>query len=339
MILGLVDEAVTAGARQSKACEILSLDGRTVQRWRRQDVGDDGRAGPKTTPANKLTAAERREVLSVVNSPEYRDRSPKQIVPSLADRGEYLASESTMYRILREEDQLAHRSPSRPPTRHRPRELVAVAPNQVWSWDITYLKSPALGVFFYLYLVVDIFSRKVVGAVVHTTENSEHAAELFAQACAAEGIDPDQLHLHSDNGSPMKGATLLATLQQLGVVQSFSRPSVSNDNPYSEALFRTAKYRPEYPKGPFASIEAARDWVRWFIEWYNHEHLHSGIRFVTPAQRHADQDIKLLQERVAVYKAARARHPERWSGSTRNWSRVTEVRLNPECLDVAEVAA
>lgn len=278
-------------------------------------------------------------MLEVVNSPEYRDRSPKQIVPSLADRGEYLASESTMYRILRDEDQLKHRASSSAPARHRPRELVATAPNQVWSWDISYLKSPILGVFFYLYLVVDIFSRKIVAAEVYAAENSELAAELIAQACAAEGINPDQLALHSDNGSPMKGATLLATLQQLGVMPSFSRPRVSDDNPYSEALFRTAKYRPEYPNGPFASLEAAREWVRWFVDWYDHQHLHSGIRFVTPAQRHAGEDVEILAKRRAVYEAARARHPQRWSGSTRDWSRIDTVRLNPEHGKAATEAA
>lgn len=310
-----------------------------MQRWRGQGVGEDGRAGPKTAPANKLTDAERRKILEVVNSPEYRDRSPKQIVPSLADRGEYLASESTMYRILREEGQLTHRAPSRAPTRHRPRELAATSPNQVWSWDITYLKSPILGSFFYLYLAVDIFSRKIVAADVHSVEDSEHAAELIMQACVSENIDRDQLALHSDNGSPMKGATLLATLQQLGVMPSFSRPRVSDDNPYSEALFRTAKYRPEYPSGPFASLEAARDWVRWFVDWYNHEHLHSGIRFVTPAQRHAGDDVDILAKRRAVYEAARARHPERWSTSTRDWSRVEVVRLNPDHGKAASEAA
>ncbi len=244
-----------------------------------------------------------------------------------------------MYRVLREADQLKHRAASNPPTRHRPSELVATSPGQVWSWDITYLKSPVLGVFFYLYLVVDIFSRKVVAAEVHVAEDSERAAELIAQACAAEGIDPDQLALHSDNGSPMKGATLLATLQELGVMPSFSRPRVSDDNPFSEALFRTAKYRPEYPSGPFASLEAARAWVKWFIQWYNHEHLHSGIRFVTPAQRHAGEDVRILERRRAVYEAARARNPERWSGDVRDWSRINEVRLNPEHGTAASEAA
>ena len=334
----MVDETVTAGARQNQACEIVGVDPRTVQRWKSQGVGDDRRAGPKTLPANKLSEAERRQVLEVVNRPEHRDLSVKQIVPSIADRGEYVASESTMYRILREEKQLQHRAASRPPA-SRPRELLATGPNQVWTWDITYLKSPVRGSFFYLYLVVDIFSRKIVGAAVHTTESSENAAELIAQACAAEGIDPDQLRLHSDNGSPMKGATMLATLQTLGVVPSFSRPRVSDDNPFSEALFRTAKYRPEYPDGPFASLEAAREWVTWFVDWYNQEHLHSGIRFVTPAQRHAGEDVEILTKRGTLYEIARARHPERWSRNIRDWSRPGAVRLNPQRTHAASEAA
>jgi len=251
-------------------------------------------------------------------------------VPNLADKGDYLASESTIYRVLRDENQLQHRGPTNPPMRHRPKELVATAPNQVWTWDITYLNSPVLGAFFYLYLAVDVFSRKIVAAQVHAAEDSDHASELFEQACAVEGIDAGQLALHSDNGSPMKGATLLATLQRLGVMTSFSRPRVSDDNPFSEALFRTAKYRPEYPRGPFESVDAARVWVQWFVEWYNHEHLHSGIRFVTPAQRHAGEDAEILANRHAVYQAARKRNPERWSGDTRDWSPIEEVRLNPE---------
>ena len=234
---------------------------------------------------------------------------------------------------------MAHRAASRPPQARRPHELMATAPNQVWSWDITYLKSPIRGQFVHLYLVVDVFSRKIVGAAVHETENSEHAAELIAQACRIEGIDPGQLALHSDNGSPMKGATLLATLQRLGVVPSFSRPRVSDDNPFSEALFRTVKYRPEYPSGPFESLEAARAWVCGLVDWYNHEHLHSGISFVAPAERHAGRDQAILERRRAVYEAARARHPERWSGPIRAWSRIEVVRLNPAASSPSTEAA
>ena len=328
MILGLVTEAVEAGARQSKACEILGIDARTVQRWKRRGVGEDLRAGPRREPRNKLSAAERREALSVMNAPEHRDLSPKQIVPKLADEGIYIASESTLYRLLRAESQLTHRGPARAPEkRYRPEERRATGPNQVWSWDITYLRSPVRGMFYYLYLVLDVWSRKIVGYAVHEAESMELAAELMARACLAEGTRPG-LVLHSDNGAPMKGATLLVRLRDLGVVPSFSRPRVSNDNAYSESLFRTFKYRPEFPGG-FASLEAAREWVAWFVRWYNGEHRHSAIKFVTPEERHDGRDVAILRHRESVYEMARARHPERWTRRTRDWSQVEEVLLNP----------
>ena len=293
-------------------------------------MGNDGRAGPMTTPKNKLSDAEQQRILEVVNEPEFRDLPATQIVPILAERGIYLASESTIYRLLREKGQAAHRAASRPPqARSRPREFVATAPNQVWSWDITYLPSPVRGAFYYLYMVMDVFSRKIVGWAVHHAESSLHAADLIRAACQAEGIDSSPLVLHSDNGGPMKGATMLATLQELGVIKSFSRPSVSNDNPFSEALFRTAKYRPEYPGRPFAAIDEARQWGTWFVRWYNHEHRHSAIRFVTPEQRHTGADGAVLERRRATYQRARSRSPQRWSRQARNWSRVDVVRLNP----------
>jgi transposase InsO family protein len=282
-------------------------------------------------PCNKLSERERAQVLATVNSPEFRDLSPKQIIPTLADREEYIASESTVYRILREEKLLSHREKSRPPTkRHKPEEYVATGPNQVWTWDITYLKTPVRGIFVYLYMAVDIWSRKIVAAAVHTEESSAHASALLAEAYRLEGVRPGSLVIHMDNGSPMKGATLTATLQNLGVLASYSRPSVSDDNPYSESLFRTMKYRPAFPSGPFATLEAARLWVRDFLRWYNTEHLHSGIRFVTPAHRHSGRDVQLLERRAEVYEKARARRPERWSGNIRNWNPIEEVVLNPD---------
>ena len=336
MILGLVHEAVSAGARQRKACEVVGVDPRTLQRWRAQGIGADGRAGPKQAPKNKLSAQERERILEVVNSPEHRDLCPKQIVPRLADQGEYLASESTLYRVLREEGQLKHREPSSPPTnRSRPEECVATAPGQVWSWDITYLRSPILGVFFYLYVVLDVWSRKIVGWSVHEAESGGHASAMIEAACAREGIGRDQLVLHSDNGGPMKGATLLTTLRALGVATSFSRPSVSNDNPYSESVFRTVKYRPQYPRKPFASLEAARTWVSWFIGWYNTQHRHSAIRFVTPDERHSGKDAEILAKRDAVYAAARERRPDRWTGNTRDWTPIESVVLNPALAEHA----
>ncbi len=330
MILGLVLEAVDAGARQDKACEIAGVDARSLQRWRGQGIGDDLRAGPKTAPSNKLTTKEQQLILDVANLPEHRDLTPKQIVPKLADDGRYIASESSFYRTLRAADQMHHRESSKPVAHHRPRELVATAPNQVWTWDITYLLSLVKGKFFYLHLVLDIWSRKIVGWAVHPEETGEHGARLISEACAREGVQENQLTLHQDNGAPMKCGTFLALLQWLGVAASFSRPGVSDDNPFVEALFRTFKYRPEYPDGPFASLEAARIFVDQFVHWYNTEHRHSGIRFVTPAEKHIGKDREILAQRSKVYEAARTQHPERWSGTTRDWSPIESVVLNPE---------
>jgi transposase InsO family protein len=331
MILKLIDEAVESGARLDRACDILGLTTRSVQRWREQgEHGFDRRLGPKTPPPNKLSPAERKEVLDAANRPEHRDLSPKQIVPQLADKGVYLASESTFYRILHEEDALHHREPSRPRSVARPQEHVATGPFDVWSWDITYLRSAVRGAFYYLYLVEDIWSRKIVGWAVHEEESMDLAARLIDDTAIRLGCDPSGLVLHSDNGGPMKGSTMLATLERLGIVPSFSRPHVSDDNPYSEALFRTLKYRPEYPRGAFASLEAARQWVEDFVAWYNTEHLHSAIGFVTPEDRHTGRDIAILAARQRTYEAARKRNPERWARNTRNWERLEVVKLNPE---------
>ncbi len=331
MILGHVDKARTAGARQGEACKLLELDERTVQRWRAERGGEDRRRGPNTVPGNKLSGQERDRVLEIVNSREFRDHSPKQIVPKLASRGEYVASEPTIYRILRQENQLKHRERSRPATkRYKPDELAATGANQVWSWDITYLKSPVRGMFFYLYMVVDVWSRKTVAWEVHDEESSQYASKLLGDAYRREGVAPGSLVVHMDNGSPMKGATLLATLQRLGVATSYSRPSVSNDNPYSESLFRTVKYRPGFPSGAFESIEHAKKWVTAFVQWYNNEHLHSAIRFVTPTDRHSGRECEILARRKLVYEQSRARHPERWSGNVRDWDPIKEVVLNPD---------
>lgn len=330
MILELIDEATSSGARLEPAAELLGLAARTIQRWRAQVDGEDRRCGPRTEPPSKLTEAERQAVLKTVNSPEFRDLPPSQIVPQLADQGVYLASESTVYRILRENDQVNHRQRSRPATSRRPREHVALGPCQVWSWDITYLKTTIAGQFFYLYLIMDVWSRKIVAATVFPEERAEHSAGLLASTCRELGLDPDGLVLHSDNGGPMKGSTMVATLQRLGVVPSFSRPSVSDDNPFSEALFRTMKYRPDYPSQPFATVQEAQRWVDAFVKWYNTQHLHSAIRFVTPDDRHFGREEAILANRREVYEEARRRNPNRWAGSTRNWEPVAVVRLNPE---------
>lgn len=327
-MLELIDQACAAGARLRAVCARLGLSARTIQRWRRPETREDMRCGPHHAPPNRLSDGERRRILEVVNSPEYRNLSPKQIVPALADKGSYLASESTIYRLLREEKQLAHRGRSKPSTRRAPQLLEATGPNQVFTWDITYLRSPVRGVFFYLYLVVDLYSRRIVGWEVHERESAELAAAMMVRVLAEAG-NPTGLRVHSDNGPAMKGATLLATLQALGVVPSFSRPSVSDDNPFSEALFRTLKYRPGFPDGPFASLEAARAWVETFVGWYNGEHRHSAIRFVTPDQRHFGTQGEVLERRRRVYERARRQHPRRWSRSARDWTPAGSVTLGP----------
>jgi transposase InsO family protein len=335
-VIILFNESITAGARQAQACEILGLSERTLQRWQTGEIVHcDQRPARDYQPPHKLTEIERAKVLAVANSDEFGHLPPSQIVPRLADQGRYLASESTFYRILQAENQLTHRRRERPPqSRTKPRAISTTAPNQLYSWDITYLPSAIRGQFFYLYLFMDIFSRKIVGWQVFEEESSTLAGELLRDLCQREGIQPKQLVLHSDNGSPMKGATMLATLQQLGVMPSLSRPSVSNDNPYSESLFKTLKYRPNYPLKPFATVTDARDWVTRLVEWYNNEHRHSAIRFVTPAQRHEGLDEDLLVKRKAVYEMAQARHPKRWSRTTRNWQRIQIVHLNPDKAEV-----
>jgi len=328
-VIDLIDESVALGARRKQACAILGITARTLQRWRKPEGLVDKRQTREFTPANRLSDDERRQVIEVTNSELYGHLPPCQIVPRLADAGKYIASESTFYRILHEEGLLTHRSHSRPKTHHKPKELIAIAPNQVWSWDVTYLPTTVSGMFYYLYLVMDIFSRKIVGWTVQPTESSEHASWLMQDICHAEGISENQVTLHSDNGAIMKGATLLATLQKLGITTSFSRPAVSNDNPYSESLFKTLKYCQIYPDKPFHLINESRDWVEKFVHWYNTEHYHSSLKFMTPIQRHQGRSTAISAQREKVYQLAKEEHPERWSKNIRNWNLPKTVVLNP----------
>ena len=328
-----MDNAHASGARRSKAAGIVDIAARTLERWRsKKGLAVDGRkkAALLRSPANKLTACERAEILEVMNSPAFSNASPQQVVPRLADEGRFIASESSFYRVMREAKQMVYRGVAKAPSRHRPDPLTALEPCQVWSWDITYLASEVKGVFFYLYLYLDVFSRKIVGWEVYEVQSAELAQSVVEKACLREKVALNQLRLHSDNGSPMKGATMLATLERLGVMPSFSRPSVSNDNPYSEAAFRTLKYNARSPNKPFDSVESARHWVADFVAWYNFEHRHSAIKFVTPDQRHRGLDHDILAQRHTLYLAARTKIPERWSGDTRDWNPVGAVSLNPE---------
>ena len=331
--VSLINKAVAAGARQFKACDVLQISERTLRRWEKGGVVQSDRRPhvQRPEPPNKLSEAERKAVLDVCNSKDFSALPPSQIVPKLADQGQYLASESSFYRILRADGQQHHRGRTKPPVKRKPpTSYQATAPCQVWTWDITWMPGPVAGMFFYLYLIVDIYSRKIVGWEVHDRESSEQASVLIRKAVLSEGCIGQPLVLHADNGSPMKGSTMKTTMEKLGITSSYSRPRVSNDNPFSEALFRTFKYRPNWPMKGFVTKTEAQEWVRYFANWYNDEHLHSAIRFVTPNARHSGSDRKTLANRAILYANARAQNPQRWSGKTRNWQPAGPVWLNPE---------
>lgn len=313
----------------------MGLTARTVQRWMQEgEIAVDGRKdADRPVPTNKLSEAERQAIIEVCNSKRFKSQPPSQIVPMLADEGTYLASERTFYRVLHETDQQHHRGRANKPSIRKPTSHCATGPNQVWSWDITFLASPVRGQFYYLYLVMDVYSRMIVAWEVHETESAEYASQMITKACLRHGIAAASapLVLHSDNGSAMKGATMLSTLQRLGVVSSFSRPRVSDDNPFSEAIFRTLKYRPDYPCKPFIDVSAAREWVHGFTQWYNEEHKHSGLKFVSPGQRHRGESEAIQSHREVVYELAKKRNPDRWgSRPTRDWTLDNEVWLNPD---------
>ena len=335
-----IDQAHAAGARLKRACEVADIDVRTLQRWKVAGGLTHGDRRPhavRPSPAHALSEAERAEILRVANEPRFAEVPPARIVPMLADEGVYVASESSFHRVLRAHGQSTHRGHAKAPQAPRPASThVATGPNQVWCWDMTYLPAVVAGRWFYLYLILDLYSRKIVGWEVHSSDSADHAAHLVRRTALAEGIyaATDKPVLHGDNGSTLKATTVLAMLNWLGIEPSYSRPRVSNDNAYAESLFRTAKYRPEFPASGFTDLQAARAWATQFVYWYNHKHRHSGIAYVTPAQRHAGEDQAILAARHALYMTARERHPRRWSRQTRNWTAQKTVALNPEKTSV-----
>ena len=337
--------AHSTGARLHLACEMAGIDVRTLQRWKSGQglVQVDGRPGAvRPVPAHALSPHERAQVLSVANESRFADMPPARIVPMLADEGVYVASESTFARVLRAHGQAERRGrakaprPARAPTTH-----IATAPRQVWCWDMTYLPATVVGQWFHLYLILDLYSRKVVGWEVHDSDDSIHAAHLVHRVALAEGIAcvPTKPVLHGDNGATLKATTVLAMLYWLGVKPSYSRARVSDDNAYAEALFRTAKYRPEFPTQGFVDLAAARAWASHFVHWYNVDHRHSAIRYVSPSQRHDGDDHAILAGRHALYIEARARNPVRWARHTRDWTPIGAVTLNPERDSVVAMAS
>lgn len=333
LLVDWLNEAITAGARRAPACLEVGISLRTLKRWSLPEalLADGRTTTVRPVPNNALGDLERQAILALCNSNAYAHLPPSQIVPRLADEGRYMASEATFYRVLHAADQQHHRSRAKRPHRHEaPTTYAATAANQVWSRDISYLPSPVRGKFYYLYLIEDIYSRKAVGWEVYDAESGEKAVALLQRSVTREKCWRQPLVLHSDNGAPMKSVTLLTKMYDLGITPSRGRPRVSNDNPYSESLFRTLKYCPQWPQDGFSSVDDARVWVRNFMAWYNTEHRHSRIRFVTPAQRHEGKDREILARRAVIYGQAREKRPERWSGETRNWNPIGTVYLNPE---------
>jgi putative transposase len=281
--------------------------------WYRRGRPAKPRRERQAVPPLALSAPERETILQTLNSEPYADCTPYTAWARLLDEGVYLASVRTFYRVLaangmvkERRDQLIHPAHTKP-------ELIANAPLQLWSWDITKLKSTLKWQYFYLYVLIDIFSRYVVGWLLAGAENAALARELIEQTCAKHDIAPDSLTLHSDRGSPMRAKSTAELLVDLGVAASFSRPRVSNDNPFSEAQFKTLKYRPDFPER-FESIEQAREYLRPFFHWYNQEHRHSGIGFMTPATVHLGQAATLQQQRAKILTVAYHAHPERFKG-------------------------
>jgi len=309
MIEQTVDE-LTPLVGTRLACRALGAAPATIYRRRRPPEPRPRRSRP--VPARALSEAEREAVLGVLHSERFVDSSPAQVWATLLDEGRYLASERTMYRLLAarhgrvrdRRDQLTHPPYAAP-------ELLAERPNEVWSWDITKLKGPAKWTYYYLYVILDVFSRYAVGWTVQQREDSQVAKALIAQVCEQQHIARGQLTVHADRGSSMRSKPVAFLLADLGVTRTHNRPYTSTDNPYSEAQFKTLKYRPGFPRR-FDSIEHARAFCREFFPWYNHEHRHSGIGLMTPAAVHHGQAKTLHAQRARVLQGAYAATPERF---------------------------
>jgi len=312
MAITLIDEAVVAGARRPKACDVLGITYRTLRRWRGAPCLTDGRKGAHRECPHALSQEEKQTIVDVCNQPEYQSLPPSQIVPRLADEGRYIASESSFYRVLKEHDQCHRRSRAQPPRElTRPTALAAAIANQVWSWDITKLLGPQKWTYFHLYVLLDIFSRYVVGWMVATRESAELAQRLVRDACDRERIVDGQLTVHSDRGTAMTSKPLALLYADLGVTRSLSRPHTSNDNPFSEAQFKTVKYRPDFPDR-FGSIEDARLKSGVLLDWYNNQHRHSSLALLTPADVHHGRVAQRLAVRDQALAAAFAAHPHRF---------------------------
>jgi putative transposase len=310
----------------SAACQALGVPRSTFYRARQPKT----ESKPRPTPERALKPEEKAQVLQVLNSEPFQDCAPREVYATLLDEQQrYLCSWRTMYRILKEHQQVRERRDQlRHPTYVKP-ELLATGPNQLWSWDITKLRGPVKWTYYYLYVILDVYSRYVPGWLIADCESSQLAKHLIVETCTKQGIQQSQLTLHADRGSAMVSKPVALLLADLGVTKTHSRPHVSNDNPFSEAHFKTLKYRPGYPDR-FGSIEDARLWARLFFEWYNQAHHHSGIGLLTPETVHYGLASAVIAQRQKVLQVAYEAHPERFvRGVSKPLELPTEVWINP----------
>ena len=319
-------EALASHIGIKPACDALRVPRSSLYASRQSRVAHARTPAPSP---RALSAAEKDDVRRTLDSERFQDQAPREVYATLLDEGTYLCSVSSLYRILRENDEVRERrNQLRHPAYAKP-ELLATDPNQVWTWDITKLRGPAKWVYFYLYVLLDLFSRYVVGWLIAERESATFAEPLIAESCARQGIPPDQLSIHSDRGGPMIAKSLAGLLADLGVTPSLSRPQTPNDNPFSEAQFKTVKYHPTFPDR-FGSPTEARTWAQGFFQWYNYDHHHTGLALLTPADVHYGRAEVILQQRQQVLQAAYAAHPERFvKGPPRPAQPLEAVWINP----------
>lgn len=307
-------EELAASQGVAAACTVLAVPRSSLYRVRPATrVAEAPAPEPANRPAppRALSPTEKTQVRELLNSERFQDLAPREVYAALLDEERYLCSISTMYRILAAHAEVRERRNQLCHPVYRKPELLATGPNQVWSWDITKLRGPSKGVYYYLYVIIDIYSRYVVGWLIAEVEAAELAEQLIAETCAKQGVQREQLTIHADNGSPMIAKTVAILLIDLGVAKSHSRPHVSNDNPYSEAQFKTLKYRPNYPDR-FGSLVDARQWARSFFAWYNEQHHHLGLGLLTPTVVHTGRAETIRQQRQVVLQQAYQAHPERF---------------------------
>jgi putative transposase len=330
-------EALAQSMPVTKACEVFDFPRSSLYRLRQPPSMREQLPRPSSPRA--LSAAEQAAVHNLLNSARFQDSSPREVYATLLDEGVYLCSISTMYRILRRQDEVRERRHQLQHPAYAKPELLATAPNQLWSWDITKLLGPTKWLYYYLYVLLDVYSRYVVGWLLAEHESAELAQQLIATSCEQQQIQPGQLTVHSDRGAAMTAKTLAQLLDDLGVTKTHSRPYTANDNPFSEAQFKTMKYRPDFPER-FGPSAAARTWAQRFFAWYNYEHHHTGLALLTPATVHAGLAAQVTTQRQATLLVAYDLHPERFvNGVPRPPQLPDAVWINPPTAPAGEVPA